>query len=48
MFIIPVDKQILQIIALMVATPMAGNVVVISNTLGLHPEKAANCFFEAN
>lgn len=41
MFIIPVDKQILQIIALMVATPMAGNVVVISNTLGLHPEKAA-------
>ena len=41
MFIFPVNKQILQIVALMVATPMAGNVVVISNTLGLHPEKAA-------
>lgn len=25
----------------MVAIPMAGNVVIISNNLGLHPEKAA-------
>ncbi|MDD9316042.1 AEC family transporter [Acinetobacter lactucae] len=40
-YILPVEKYILQIIALMVATPMAGNVVVISNNLGLHPEKAA-------
>lgn len=40
-FIIPVDRSVLQVIALMVATPMAGNVVVISNNLGLHPEKAA-------
>lgn len=41
MNIFPVDKQTLQVISLMVATPMAGNVVVISNNLGLHPEKAA-------
>lgn len=40
-FIFPVSKQILQVIALMTATPMAGNVVIISNDLGLHPEKAA-------
>lgn len=40
-YIIPVNKPLLQVIALMIATPMAGNVVVISNNLGLHPEKAA-------
>ncbi|MFT4020843.1 MAG: AEC family transporter [Acinetobacter sp.] len=40
-FIIPTDLEVLQVIALMIATPMAGNVVVISNNLGLHPEKAA-------
>ncbi|ACA11924.1 AEC family transporter [Xylella fastidiosa subsp. multiplex] len=40
-YIIPVEKDTLKIIALMVAIPMAGNVVIISNNLGLHPEKAA-------
>nr|WP_174506455.1 AEC family transporter [Acinetobacter sp. Marseille-Q1620] len=40
-FIIPVDQKTLQVIALMAATPMAGNVVIIANNLGLHPEKAA-------
>lgn len=40
-FIIPVDKEILRVIILMAATPMAGNIVVISSNLGLHPEKAA-------
>lgn len=40
-YLIPLDKQTLQVVALMVATPMAGNVVIISNNLGLHPEKAA-------
>lgn len=40
-FIIPLDNKTLQVVALMVATPMAGNVVIISNNLGLHPEKAA-------
>lgn len=39
--IFPTDILVLQVIALMVATPMAANVVVISNNLGLHPEKAA-------
>jgi len=40
-FIFPVNKALLQVIGLMIATPMAGNVVVISNSLNLHPEKAA-------
>lgn len=40
-FVIPVDKEILRVIILMAATPMAGNIVVISSNLGLHPEKAA-------
>ena len=40
-FLIPTELHVLQVIALMVATPMAANVVVISNNLGLHPEKAA-------
>lgn len=40
-YLVPVNTYTLQVIALMVATPMAGNVVIISNNLGLHPEKAA-------
>lgn len=36
---LPLD--ILAIVALMLSTPMAGNTVVIANSLGVHPEKAA-------
>lgn len=39
-FIFPVDLKTLQVVALMAATPMAANVVIISSALGLHPEKA--------
>ncbi|QIO06522.1 AEC family transporter [Acinetobacter shaoyimingii] len=38
----PVNKETLQVIALMAATPMAANVVIISTNLDLHPEKAAS------
>lgn len=41
MFMFPINKQTLQVVALMTATPMAGNVVIIANNLNLHPEKAA-------
>ncbi|REF26105.1 hypothetical protein BDD26_0696 [Xenorhabdus cabanillasii] len=40
-YIIDVPNNLLTVIALMLATPMAGNVVVIASNLNLHPEKAA-------
>ena len=40
-FVIPLDPPVLAVVALMLATPMAGNVVVISSQLNVHPEKAA-------
>ncbi|WP_237385387.1 AEC family transporter [Xenorhabdus sp. Sc-CR9] len=40
-YIIQVPDDLLTVIALMLATPMAGNVVVIASNLNLHPEKAA-------
>ena len=36
-----IDENSLLVIALMLATPMAGNVVVIANQLGVHPRIAA-------
>lgn len=39
-YIIPTDLKTLQVITLMVATPIAANVVIISTNLGVHPEKA--------
>ena len=44
MFIWPilVNRETLQVIALMAATPMAANVVIIANNLRVHPEKAAS------
>lgn len=41
-WIIPVNRETLQVIALMAATPMAANVVIIANNLSVHPEKAAS------
>ncbi|MEE4406751.1 AEC family transporter [Enterobacter mori] len=40
-YVIPLNMQTLEVVTLMVATPMAGNVVVISSQLNIHPEKAA-------
>lgn len=40
-WLLPVPAQALPVIALMLATPMAANTVVIANVLGVHPEKAA-------
>lgn len=39
--LLDVPAQTLAVIALMLATPMAGNIVMIANDLGVHPEKAA-------
>ncbi|PWC10287.1 AEC family transporter [Brenneria corticis] len=39
--LMPTSLETLAVIALMLATPMAGNTVVIANSLGVHPEKAA-------
>lgn len=36
-----VSARTLAVIALMLASPMAANTVVVANTLGVHPEKAA-------
>lgn len=38
--LIDVPVQTLAVIALMLATAMAGNIVVVANDLGVHPEKA--------
>lgn len=40
-YVIPLDPHTLAVVSLMLATPMAGNVVVISSQLDIHPEKAA-------
>jgi len=40
-FLTPISAETLAVVALMLATPMAGNTVVIANTLGVHPEKVA-------
>ncbi|MDC9615000.1 AEC family transporter [Xenorhabdus khoisanae] len=40
-YVIGVPNELLTVIVLMLATPMAGNVVVIASSLNLHPEKAA-------
>ncbi|OCQ52473.1 Membrane transport protein [Photorhabdus australis subsp. thailandensis] len=40
-YIANIPHDVLVVITLMLATPMAGNVVVIANNLNVHPEKAA-------
>lgn len=40
-YVIDIPTDLLTVIVLMLATPMAGNVVVIASNLNLHPEKAA-------
>jgi predicted permease len=37
----PVSMEAPAVIALMLATPMAGNTLIVANNLGVHPEKAA-------
>lgn len=40
-YLLPIPLDALPVIALMLATPMAANTVVIANALAVHPEKAA-------
>jgi len=40
-YVAGLPTETLAVVALMLATPMAGNTVVISSNLGVHPEKAA-------
>lgn len=39
--LVPLPPEALPVVALMLATPMAANTVVIANVLNVHPEKAA-------
>jgi len=40
-YLLPIPAEALPVIALMLATPMAANTVVIANALAVHPKKAA-------